>query len=91
MNLRKVEALELLGKVERLTTEGKIHEAKNEIFMAKLCPNEREKLMNTFVTSIERYNEGIKWNDICHSKIFLGDKNLDRGQDIIYNGKCRTM
>lgn len=70
MNVRKVEVLELAGKIKKMTLEGEIHQAQNEIFRAKLCPGERNKIMNIFVDSIMDYNESIDWRKLESSFSF---------------------
>ncbi|KUK49663.1 MAG: hypothetical protein XD75_0342 [Parcubacteria bacterium 33_209] len=69
VNCRKARVLKLFSVTKKLVSEGKIKKALQNIHEKEniLEPREREKLMKTFTTSIERYNESIKWNDICHS------------------------
>jgi len=70
MNIRKAETLELAGKIKKMTLEGKIRQASDEMFKAKLCPNEREKIMDIFVDSIMDYNKSIDWRKLESSFSF---------------------
>lgn len=69
IDCRKIKILQAFSKVKNLAENGNISEAQNEMFkiMDFLEQEERNALMNTFVDSIMKYNESIKWNDICHS------------------------
>jgi hypothetical protein len=69
MDCRKIKILQAISRVKELAEKGNISEASSEIFKVDnlLDQKERNAIMKTFTTSIERYNEGINWNDICHS------------------------
>ncbi len=69
MDCRKIKILQALSRVKEYTGKGDIFNAKKEMLKVDniVDENERNVLMNTFVKSVEDYNESIKWNDICHS------------------------
>lgn len=69
MNCRKVRVLKLISETKRLVLAGRPKEALENIHKKEsiLEPQEREKIMNIFITSVMKYNENIEWDDICHS------------------------
>ena len=69
MDCRKVRVLKLISETKRLVLAGRPKEALENIHKKEsiLEPQEREKIMNIFITSVMKYNEYIEWDDICHS------------------------
>jgi hypothetical protein len=69
MDCRKVRVLKLISETKRLVLAGRPKEALENIHKKEsiLEPQEREKIMNIFITSVMKYNENIEWDDICHS------------------------
>jgi len=69
MDCRKVRVLKLISETKRLVLAGRPKEALENIHKKEsiLEPQEREKIMNIFITSVMKYNENIEWDNICHS------------------------
>ena len=69
MDCIKVRVLKLISETKRLVLAGRPKEALENIHKKEsiLEPQEREKIMNIFITSVMKYNENIEWDNICHS------------------------